>query len=740
MERKRKKAKRGYRLYLDSSQPVEKRVKDLLARMTLEEKVGQLGANPLDKILEVGRFSVQKLKKIIADLGFGVLHNIPKDFRLNLKIVQKVQRYLKEETRLGIPAIITGEGVHGHMSEGATIFPHGLALASTWNPDLVGKMSSVVAREARAVGVSQILSPVLDLSREPRWGRCQENYGEDPYLTSRMGVAYIKGLQGEGPAIDGEHCAATPKHFAAHGTPESGINIAPVHTGVRELRTEYLPPFKAAVCEAGAASIMNCYSEIDGIPCASSKGLLTGILRKEWGFKGYVYSDWQSIFMLHSLHHTANNLEEAGKQAIEAGLDLEAPIPEAYGKKLLNLVKQGKVSIKTIDQAASRILRLKFLLGLFENPYPDPGFAQTIRNCAEHKELVLQTARESITLLKNEGNILPLSKTVSSIAVIGPNADKAQVGNYSVPKEGMTTVLQGIKNKVSAGTQVYHSQGCGIFELSTEDIPEAVETARKADVIVLVLGESNQVCEEGIDQSDLRLPGVQLDLVKAICETGKPVVAVLYNGRPLDISYLAENIPVILETWYPGEDGGTAVAEILFGDYNPSGKLPVSLPRSTGHIPVYYNHKPNAKGVYHKPGSPGNPGRDYVFAPTTPLFEFGHGLSYTTFSYSNLRVSPAKISPSGQVKGSVEVTNTGDRSGTEVVQVYLRDVVSSVTTPVRMLKRFQKVELRPGEKKKVQFTLFPSDLELLNQQMKMVVEPGVFEVMVGGLTKKFEVR
>ena len=740
MEKKRNKVKKGYRLYLDSSQPVEKRTKNLLSRMTLEEKVSQLGANLLDYILDDDHFSVRKFKKMLSDLGIGVLHNINKDSRQNAEVVREVQRYLMEETRLGIPAIITGEGVHGHMSQGATIFPQGIAQASTWNSDLVEKVSSVVAREARAVGVSQILSPVLDLSREPRWGRCQENYGEDPYLTSRMGVAYIKGLQGEGPAIDGEHCAATPKHFAAHGTPESGINIAPVHTGVRELRTEYLPPFKAAVCEAGAASIMNCYSEIDGIPCASSKGLLTGILRKEWGFKGYVYSDWQSIFMLHSLHHTANNLEEAGKQAIEAGLDLEAPIPEAYGKKLLNLVKQGKVSIKTIDQAASRILRLKFLLGLFENPYPDPGFAQTIRNCAEHKELVLQTARESITLLKNEGNILPLSKTVSSIAVIGPNADKAQVGNYSVPKAGMTTVLQGIKKKVSAGTQVYYSQGCGIFELLTGGIPEAVETARKADVVVLVLGESNQVCEEGTDQTDLRLPGVQLELVKAIVETGKPVVAVLYNGRPLDISYLAENIPVILETWYPGEDGGTAVAEILFGDYNPSGKLPVSLPRSTGHIPVYYNHKPNAKGVYHKPGSPGNPGRDYVFAPTTPLFEFGHGLSYTTFSYSNLRVSPAKISPSGQVKGSVEVTNTGDRSGTEVVQVYLRDVVSSVTTPVRMLKRFQKVELRPGEKKKVQFTLFPSDLELLNQQMKMVVEPGVFEVMVGGLTKKFEVR
>jgi len=740
MEKKRNKRKKRYRLYLDSSQPVEKRVKDLLFRMTLEEKVGQLSANPLDNILDDGRFSVRKTKKIILSLGIGILHNIVKDYRLNLDLVQQVQRYLTEETRLGIPAIITGEGVHGHMMEGATIFPHGLALASTWNTDLVGKVSSVIAREARAVGVSQILSPVLDLSREPRWGRCQENYGEDPYLTSRMGVEYIKGLQGDGPDIDGEHCAATPKHFAAHGTPESGLNIAPAHTGIRELRTEYLPPFKAAICEAKAASIMNCYNEIDGVPCASSKKLLTDILRKEWGFKGYVYSDWQSISMLHSLHHTANNLEEAGKQALEAGLDLEAPTPEAYGKKLFNLVKQGKVSVKIIDQAVSRILRLKFLLGLFENPYPDSGLAQTIRNCAEHQELALQTAREAIVLLKNEGKILPLFKTVSSIAVIGPNADKAQVGNYSVPKEGMVTVLQGIKDKVSAGTQVYYSQGCGIFELSTEGISEAVKTAQKADVVVLVLGESNQVCEEGADQSDLRLPGVQLDLVKAVCETGKPIIAVLYNGRPLDISYLVENIPVILEAWYPGEKGGIAIADILFGNYNPSGKLPVSLPRSIGHVPVYYNHKPNARGTYRKPGSPGNPGRDYVFALTTPLFEFGYGLSYTTFAYSGLRVSPAKISPSGRVKVSVEVANTGSRNGAEVVQVYVRDVVSSVTTPVKALKRFQKVNLRPGEKKRVQFTLFSSDLELLNQQMRVKVEPGVFEVMVNGLVKKFEVK
>ncbi len=733
---------KGYKIYLDNTQAVEKRVKDLLSRMTLEEKISQLGANLLESLLGKDHFSIRKVRKIAADLGIGVLHNIVKDFRLNIDVVDSVQHYLKEKTRLGIPAIITGEGVHGHMSEGATIFPHGLALASTWNPELVRKVSSVVAREARSVGVSQILSPVLDLSREPRWGRCQENYGEDPYLTGRMGVAYIKGLQGEGPAIDGEHCAATPKHFAAHGTPESGINLAPVHTGVRELRTEYLPPFKDAICEAKAASIMNCYSEIDGIPCASSRELLTDILRKEWGFKGYVYSDWGSVEMLHSMHHTAATLEEAGKQALEAGVDLEGPIPNSYGKRLLKMVRGGKVSTKTIDQAVSRILRLKFLLGLFENPYPaDPELAQTIRNCAEHQELALRTARESIILLKNEANLLPLSKTISSVAVIGPNADKAQVGNYSVPKEGMATVLQGIRNKISGDVQVYYSQGCGIYELSTEGIPEAVETARKADVVVLVLGESNQVCEEGVDQSDLRLPGVQLDLVKAVCGTGKPVVAVLYNGRPLDISCLAENVPAILETWYPGEDGGNAVADILFGDCNPSGKLPVSLPRSTGHIPVYYNYKPSGRGCcYHNPGSPGKPGRDYVFASPAPLFEFGHGLSYTTFNYGNLRVNPAKISPSGQVKVSVEVTNTGNRSGAEVVQIYLRDVVSSVTTPVKALKRFQKVNLEPGETKKVRFTLLPSDLELLNRQMKMKVEPGVFEVMVSGLKRKFEVR
>lgn len=714
----------------------------MLNKMTLKEKIGQLGGHPLEQQLDNdGHFSLRKFKKTVSDLGIGVLHNITKDCRLNMEVVRKVQRYLKEKTRLGIPAIIAGEGVHGHLCEGATIFPHGIALASARNPELVGAISSVVAKEARAAGVNQILSPVLDLSREPRWGRCQENYGEDPYLTARMGVAYIKGLQGEGPNIDREHCAATPKHFTAHGTPEGGINLSPAHIGIRELKTEYLPPFKAAVCEGKAASVMNSYNEIDGIPCAASKELLTGILRKEWGFEGYVYSDWCSVEMLHSFHRTADTLEEAGKQALEAGVDLEAPVPVSYGKRLLKLVKEGAVSVKAVDQAVSRILKLKFRLGLFDDDLcPDPERAQTVRNCAEHRKLALQSAREAIILLKNEGNLLPLSKTIPSIAIIGPNADKAQTGNYSAQKAGMTTVLQSIGNKVSAETQIYHSQGCGIFELSTEDIPEAVKTAEKSDVVVLVLGESNQVCEEGVDQSDLRLPGVQLELVKAIRKTGKPVIAVLYNGRPLDISYLAENVPAILETWYPGEEGGTAIADILFGDYNPGGKLPVSLPRSTGHIPSYYNHKPNARGQYHKPGSPGNPGRDYVFSPTTPLFEFGHGLSYTTFTYTNLRVNPAKTNISGQIKISVEITNTGNRAGAEVVHLYVNDMISSVTTPVKALKRFQKVALEPGAKRKVQFTLFPSDLELLNREMKMVVEPGFFEVTTGGLTKKFEIR
>ncbi len=732
-----------YTLYKDATQPVERRLEDLIGRMTIEEKVGQLASYFLDMLTENDEFSEAKMKQAEENLAVGVLHSfrwgVNRDTARQMEVTNAAQRYLVEKTRLGIPAIITAEGVHGHLSTGATVFPHAIALGSTFDPDLVGRVSSVVAREARAVGVGQILSPVLDLARDARWGRCQETYGEDPYLTSRMGVAFIKGLQGDGPIVDSEHCAATPKHFAAHGSPEAGMNLAPVHTGERELRDTYLPAFKAAVCEAGALSVMSAYHELDGIPCTASKFLLTKVLREEWGFQGYTYSDWDAINMLYSFHKTAGSFSEAGKQALEAGMDLEAPMPLCFGRNLLALVKAGQVAVADADTAVRRVLRLKFLLGLFENPYCDIEKAAKIRNCDEHRALARQVARESIVLLKNEGKLLPLRKDIGKIAVIGPNADVPQLGDYSGTNDKLVSVLEGIRGIVSSGTIVTHAKGCGIWELSTDGIPEAVEAAKNADVAVVVVGESNEVSFEGNDTHDLELPGVQMELVKAVQGTGTPTVVVLLNGRPLSISWIAEHVPAILEAWYPGEEGGNAIAEILFGGANPCGKLPVSIPRSVGHVPVHYNHKPSARGYYHKPGEPGKPGRDYVFAPPTPLYEFGHGLSYTEFAYSDLRVEPKQILPGAEVEVAVTVKNTGDVSGKEVVRLYLTDVVSSTSTPVKALKRFRKVSLAPGEEQTVRFTLLPEDLALIDRHMEWTVEPGEFRVMIGGLEETFEV-
>lgn len=733
----------SYLLYKDSNKPVEHRVEDLIGRMTLEEKVAQLASSYMDSVTDSGEFNETKMEGAVQRLGIGVIHSfqwgVNKNTPQQMMTSNKVQKYLIEKTRLGIPAIITGEGVHGHLSRGATVFPHAIALASTWDTDMVGQVASIVAKEARSAGVSQILSPVLDLAREPRWGRVQETYGEDPYLTSRMGVAFIRNLQGKGPNVDNEHTAATPKHFAAHGSPESGINLGPVHIGERELRDTYLPAFEAAICEAGALSVMPAYHEIDGIPCSTSKFLLNKVLREEWGFEGYTYSDWEALDMLYTFHKTAESLADAGKQAFEAGMDLEAPQPVCYGLHLLEHVKAGRVAIDTIDRSVRRILRLKFLLGLFENPFCDPEYAKSVRNKPEHRAFAGKVARESVVLLKNEGELLPLSKNTARIAVIGPSADVVRLGDYSGDNEKLVTLLEGVRNAVAAGAEVTYARGCGIFELSTDGIPEAVEAAKNADVAIMAVGESDELCYEGTDQHDLELPGVQMELVKAVYETGTPVVVVLLNGRPLSISWIAGHVPAILEAWYPGEEGGNAIADVLFGDFNPCGKLPVTIPRSVGHVPSFYNHKPSARGYYHKPGAPGKPGRDYALASPSALFEFGYGLSYTEFTYTNLKIEPSEIAPAAEVEVAVTVKNTGEVSGSEVVQLYINDVVSSVTTPAKALKRFTKIALDPGEERTVTFTLGPKDLAMLNGHMEWVVEPGEFEVMVGGLMGSFRV-
>jgi beta-glucosidase len=601
--------------------------------------------------------------------------------------------------------------------------------------------------------VAQALAPDLDLSREPRWGRVEETYGEDPYLVSRMGVAYIRAMQGPGPDVTGDHLVCTPKHYAAHGSPEGGLNISPVPGGLRDLYMTYLPPFKAAVVEAGALSIMPAYSEYDGVPASKSALLLTRVLREEWGFPGYVFSDYGAIYMLVRTHRTALDAADAGRQALEAGMDVEAPSEWAFGEQLLDLVRKGEVSVDLVDRAVARVLRVKFLAGLFENPYADPERAVRIVNCDEHKALARRIAQESITLLTNGRGLLPLDPSIASLAVIGPNADAAQCGDYSQFKPEAITPFQGIRAAVSQETAVRYAKGCGLFERSREGFHEAVEAARRSDTAVVVIGGSSSVmggvgwgsqggvatCGEGFDRAELTPPGVQEDLVRAVIETGTPTVVVLMNGRPYGIEWIAGNAAAVVEAWYPGEQGGHALADVLFGKVNPSGRLPISFPRSVGHVPSYYNHKPSARGYYRKPGTPDAPGRDYVFSTPAPLFPFGHGLSYTTFKYSRLGVTPRRILPGGRVQVEVEVRNTGKRAGKEVVQLYVTDVVSSVTTPVRSLRRFAKVHIEPGEQKTVFFELTPDDLKLLDERMNWVVEPGRFEVAVGPLKKVFDV-
>lgn len=742
-------------LYRDPSQPVEDRIHDLLQRMTLEEKMRQMGLMDTQAFVDSGSFAPDVAAAQIGTLGIGALQDPRAAPAFNAGLVNSLQRYLCEETRLGIPALVVGECLHGHMSGDATIFPQAIGLASTWDPDLIREMATCIALEARAVGVNQALSPDLDLARDPRWGRVEETYGEDPYLTARMGVAYVRGLQGEGEGIDGEHIVATVKHYAAHGSPEGGINLAPVSTSLRQLRALYLPPFEAAIREGGALSVMPAYSEFNDVPCSSSKLLLHRILREEWGFRGYTFADYGSLHMLVSYHYTATDRVEAGKQALEAGMDMEAPVIWAYGPELLEQFRSGQADVRLVDRATSRILRVKFLAGLFEDPFA-PDDAATRINPPAHRQLARRLACESMILLKNSEDVLPLSPDIRSLAVIGPNATEVQLGDYNVGKATAVPPLEGLRAAAPAGTEIRYAQGCGIWELSTDGFAEAVAAAAAADTAVLFVGGASMAlagigwgdesaakkastCGEGFDRTELGLPGVQQQLVEAVVATGTPTVVVLVHGRPYSISWIAENVPAILDAWYPGEQGGHAIADVLFGNADPGGRLPVTVPRTVGQVPLNYNHKPSRGGCYHKPGAPGRPGRDYVFCSPTPLYEFGHGLSYTTFAYSDLKIEPAVMPPLATAEVSVTVTNTGSRSGSEVVQLYIRDQVSSVTTPVKVLRGFRKLRLEPGSAETVCFQVGFDDLKLCDQHMEWVVEPGLFEIRVGPLQGELQV-
>jgi beta-glucosidase len=728
--------------YRNPKLAIEDRVTDLLSRMTLEEKVGQLAPSgkPASVIDPTGTFTNETAQATLARWWDPDLEFPPRRAAI---LRNGVQRYLREKTRLGIPELFMGEALHGFMEYGSTSFPQAIGLASTWDPVLVKQVFNAAGEEAGAAGVGQVFSPVLDLARDPRWGRTEETYGEDPYLVSRMAVAAVTGLQGDDFFIGRGHAMATMKHFAVHGQPEGGTNTAPGNYSERVIRETFFVPFEAAVREGRVGSVMASYNEIDGIPSHINHWLLEKVLRQEWGFPGFVTSDGDGLQMLVQTHHVAATKADAARLAIAAGVDYDLSDGSVY-RTLLTQVKQGIVPESQLDRAVSRILAAKFRLGLFDDAIVDPDAAERITNSPEHRKIALKAAQETIVLLKNDKHLLPLDlNKLKTIAVIGPNADGLHLGGYSRSPIHGVTILQGIQDRVGSKAKVVYAEGCrftnkhqdwhGWFDDNVElidpatqadRIKEAVATANSADVAILVVGENESTNREAWseqhrgDRDSLDLLGAQNELLKAVVETGKPVVVFLVNGRPLSINYIAEHVPAILEGWYLGEEGGTAAANILFGDIDPGGKLPITFPHSVGDLPDFYNHKPSAN-------------RSYEFSTREPLFPFGYGLSYTTFKFENLQIEPAQIYVGGKAKVTVDVINTGDREGDEVPQMYVHQRVASVTRPVMALKGFRRIHLNPGEKKTVEFTITPDALSLLDIGMHKVVEPGAFDVMVG---------
>lgn len=743
---------------------IETRVRDLMARMTLEEKVAQMKMKSLRDLEydENGNVTEESLEALFGGESVGCLESPFIEHEKIAKISEAADRYLRTKTRLGIPAIQIAECLHGHLALGTTIFPQSIGLGSTWNPELIRDMGAVIAQEASLAGVDQALSPLFDLARDPRYGRVEECYGEDPYLVKEMGVAFVKGVQGEPEdSRDGlvpGKIAAMGKHFVAYSVPEAGINIAPALVGERTLRELHLYPFEGAVKEANIYAIMPGYHEVDGVPMHANRWLLDDILRREWGFEGYVFSDYGSVGMLCDFHKVAEDPSEACIQAVAAGVDVEAPSAYAY-ESLVGLVKKGLVPESAVDAAVERILTAKFKMGLFDRPFHVNGEDRALIHTEASVALSQKIAEESIVLLKNDRNILPLSRSkIKTLAVIGPNADKVQFGDYSITKNNDygVTVLEGIREYVGDDVKVNYALGCGITSLSTEWLDEAVTTSRNSDAVVLVLGGTSMplsgigwgdqnskevnTCGEGYDRSELNFPGIQTELLDRISAVGKPVVLVMINGRPYTIAEEVKKADAILEAWYPGERGGSAVARVLFGEVNPSGRLSVTFPPSTGHISIYANYKPSGRGYYHQPGSKETPGRDYVFSAPQPLFCFGYGLSYTTFKYSDLKLDNTVNKGGDRVNVSCKITNTGSCDGAEVVQVYVRDLVSSVTTPVRALKAFKKVYLRKGETKTVELSIAKDDLKIWNQDMEYVLEPGQFEVYVAASAEDMRLK
>ena len=710
----------GTPAYKDSSKPIEKRVEDLVSRMTLKEKLRQLNQLDCGSVMNDGGLDPARLKEIIGDEGFGSIQGITVPSWESTAFFNGVQRYCVEETRLGIPIFTSTESLHGAIHDGSTVFPQSIALASTFDPSLAHEMTLAISEELISEGANQTLCPVLDVARDPRWGRTEETFGEDPYLNGTFGIAEVRGYLegGMNPVI---------KHFGPGGEPVGGLNLASVDCSPRDLELIHLKPFEMVVRNTGVRGIMSSYDSWNRVPNSASKFLLTDLLRDKWGFKGYVYSDWGAVGMLHSFQRIAASTEEAARLAISAGLDFEA----AGGcyQELETAVKEGRISEEVIDRAVSNVLRVKFEMGLFDNPYRNLDGKAIVRT-PEHVALSRRIADESIVLLKNEGNLLPLNKeSLRSVAVIGPNADQVQFGDYSWSRsnEDGKTPLAAIREYLDGKAKINYVKGCDLVSEDKSGIPEAVRAASSSDVALVFLGTSsaslardytNSTSGEGYDLESLDLTGVQEDLLRAVAATGKPVVLVLVTGKPISVPWAKDNIPAILTQWYGGETAGNAVAGILFGETVPCGKLPISFPKSAGHLPAYYNHLPTDKGFYRQPGSAGNPGRDYVFSSPEPLWAFGHGLSYTDFEYGEIRLSSETLKAGDTLTVKSEISNKGRFDAKEVVQLYVRQVNSPIVTPVKELKAFTKVSVPAGGKTETVLSL-------------PVSEPGEFQIMIG---------
>lgn len=739
-------------LYQNPNNSIDERTDDLISRMTLEEKVAQMlcvwqrrdGMVLNDK----GEVDYDKMAENFPN-GIGQIGR-PSDSRGGLDPYETVeytnalQKYFVEQTRLGIPVFFHEEALHGHAAKKATSFPQPIGIASTFDPELVQQVYSLIAEEARVRGTDQVLTPVVDIAREPRWGRVEETFGEDPYLTYKIGKAAVEGFQGDGTFSDHKHVVATLKHMAGHGQPVGGNNIAPANYSERVIREIFLYPFKRIVQEAHVKSIMASYNEVNGVPSHANRWMFHDVLRGEWGFDGYVVSDYFALRELNVRpglfgHHVAKDTKDAARLGVLTGINIELPDKDVY-PSVLDLVKEGTIDESMIDDLIRPMLKTKFQFGLFDDPYLDPEKARDFVGIEAHRPLALKAAEETITLLQNKNNVAPLDpSSVKTIAVIGPNADRELLGGYSGEPTYYTTILQGIKDKVGSKVKIRYAEGVKITtthgwgnnnverptpEQDSLGIVEAVKAAKDADVIVIAVGGNEQTSREAWaknhlgDRTSLQMVGAQDEMVNALAQLGKPIYAFVINGRPLAFNNLLDKADAVFECWYLGQETGRAVANTLFGDVNPSGKLPISIPRSVGHIPAYYNYKPSAR-------------RGYLFSKVSPLFPFGYGMSYTTFKFSTPRLDRSRIGLSDTTSVSVDVTNTGDRTGEEVVQMYIRDEFSSVTRPVKELKGFKKIALEPGETKTVTIDITPEKLKFYDIDMNYVVEPGDFIIMVG---------